>query len=111
MILSHQVRSTPDAVCVLLSGEIDIAVQEELHDVLQTAVAASPGVTEVDLRDVTFLDCTIIGEFVRAYLEARRRGQLLIVTRPREFIREVLELANALPLLTSQPAALVGGDA
>jgi anti-anti-sigma factor len=110
MILCHQVRNTPAAVRVFLSGEIDISVLDELHDVLHTAVAASPGVTEVDLGDVTFLDCAVIGEFVRAYLDARRRGQFLVVTRPRAFIREVLELANALPLLTSRPAALVGGD-
>lgn len=110
MIFSHQVRKTPDAVQVLLSGEIDLAVKKELHDVLHDVVAASPTVTEVDLREVTFLDCTGIGELVGAYLDARRRGQILIVTRPQAFVREVLDLVNTLTLLTSRPAALVGGD-
>lgn len=110
MILSHQVRSTPHAVQVLLSGEIDMSVQKELHDVLHAVVAASPTITEVDLREVTFLDCAGIGELVRAYLDARRRGQILVVTQPQAFVREVLDLVNTLALLTSRPAALVGGD-
>lgn len=109
MILSHQVRDAPGAVRVVLSGELDMSVQDELHEVLHTLLAASAGVTEVDLRDVTLLDCAVIGELVRAHLDARRRGQVLVVTRPRGFVREVLELANVLALLTSRPVALVGG--
>jgi anti-anti-sigma factor len=106
MILSHQVCHAPGAVRVLLSGELDMAVQEELHDVLHAAVAGSAGVTEVDLRHVTFLDCAVIGELVGAYLDARGRGQVLVVAQPQGFIRQVLELTRVLALLTSRPAGL-----
>lgn len=90
---------------ILLSGEIDISVRSELHDVLRAAVAGSGAVTEVDLRDVTFVDCAAIGELVGAYLDAQRQGQILVVTRPRGFVREVLEFANVLPLLTTSAIA------
>jgi anti-anti-sigma factor len=110
VILFHQVRNAPSTVRILLSGEIDMAVQEELHDVLHDVVAGPAGVTEVNLRHVTFLDCTVIGELVRAYLDARHHGQVLIVTEPRGFVREVLEVTNVLALLTSRPATLVSQD-
>lgn len=106
MVPFHQVLDAPDTVRILLSGELDISVREELHDVLHDA-ARSAGATEVDLHHVTFLDCSVIGELVRAYLDARRHGQILVVTRPQGFVREVLELTNVLTLLTSRPAALV----
>lgn len=111
MIPFHEVSSAPGTARVLLSGEIDMAIQEELRDVLRAVLASSPGVIEVDLSHVTFLDCTAIGELIQARLDASRHGQILVVTRPRGFVRTVLQFANVLPLLTSRPTALIGRDA
>ncbi|WP_173066777.1 STAS domain-containing protein [Phytohabitans houttuyneae] len=85
---------------VLLSGEVDMAVKEQLHDVLHV-VADSARVTEVDLRHVTFMDCAAIGELVRAHVDARHRGKTVVVTQPQGFVREVLDFANVLTMLTS----------
>jgi anti-anti-sigma factor len=113
MIPFHQVRTVrtaPDTVRVLLSGEIDMSVQEELRNALRAVVAGPAGVIEVDLHHVAFLDCAVIGELVRAHLDARLHGQILVATRPQGFVRELLELANVLALLTPRPAALSDGD-
>jgi len=104
MIVFHQVRHGSDGECLALSGEIDISVREDLRGVLDRVVAASTGVTDLDLHDLTFLDCSGIGEFVRAYNEAQRRGHTLTVSRPRGVVRRVLELTGVLVLLTPVPA-------
>jgi anti-anti-sigma factor len=104
VILFHEMLRGPDGVRVLLSGDIDMAVRAELRRVLRAAVAASPGLIELDLDRVTFLDCTGIGEFVRAYRDARRRGRILIVNRPQGIVRKVLEMTEVLPLLAPDPA-------
>ena len=109
MIFVHEMLRGPDRVRLLLSGEIDLSVREDLRSALQAAVAASAGVIDVDLRRVVFLDCTGIGELVRAYHHARDGGRTLVVTRPQGIVRRVLELTSVLPLLTPDPAAMVSG--
>ena len=109
MIVVHRMLHGPDRVRLLLSGGIDLSVREDLRGALQAAVAASPGVVDVDLGGVTFLDCTGIGELVRAYHEARDGGRTLVVSRPQGIVRRVLELTGILPWLTPDPAAMVSG--
>jgi anti-sigma B factor antagonist len=108
MILVYKVRNGSDRMRVVLSGDIDLAVREELRIVLAGVVAASAGVTELDLHGVTFLDCSGIGEFVRAYTEAQRRGHTLTASRPRGIVRRILELTGVLAILTPDRAGPVG---
>ena len=107
--LHHQMHRAPDCLHVLLFGEIDLALREDLRRLLNTAVADA-ALTELDLHQVTYLDCVSIGEIVRAHLEARRRGRTLIVIRPQGMVREVLALTNVLSLLTPDPASAAAGQ-
>lgn len=76
---------------------------------MRATAAASPGVIDVDLGEVAFLDCTGIGELVRAYHDARDGGRVLVVTRSPGIVRIVLELTNVLPRLTPDSAAMAPG--
>lgn len=107
MLLSHNMHRLPGRVCVDLSGEIDLSVREDLRRILQVAVATSPGYTNLDLNDVTFLDCGGVGEIVRGYADAQSRRHRLTVTRPRGIVRRVLELTDVLELLTPLASATV----
>lgn len=98
MNVAHQVHHASAGVKVSLSGEIDLAVRDDLRRVLHAAVATS-AVTELDLRQVTYLDCTSVGEIVRAHLEALHCGRRLVVTQPQGIVELVLTLTNVLPLL------------
>ena len=109
MIFVHEMLRGPYRVSLLLSGEIDLSVREDLRRVLRAAVAASPGVVDVDLGEVAFLDCIGIGELVRGYHDARDGGRTLVVSRPQGIVRRVLELTSVLALLTPDPAATVSG--
>jgi anti-anti-sigma factor len=68
---------------VVLTGELDIASACLLH----RSLAGSPGPDTpnlaVDLRRVTFLDCSSLRAFVAAYQETRRWGGCLRVVAPR----------------------------
>jgi anti-anti-sigma factor len=105
MNLIHELRTASDQSCLVLHGEIDLAVREELDHVLQHAVALSRTVTEVDLRDVTFLDCSGIGVLIAATNTAHGQGHGLIVRHPWGIVRRVLELIDVLPYLTASSAA------
>ncbi|MFC4999446.1 STAS domain-containing protein [Dactylosporangium cerinum] len=107
MVFSYQVFGSPDDVGLALSGEIDLSVRDELRSVVDTVIAAAPGVTNLDLHDLTFLDCSGIGVFVRAYNGAQRHGHTLTISRPHGIVRRVLELTGVLALLT--PGDETGG--
>jgi anti-anti-sigma factor len=106
MNLVHELRTKSNQSCLVLHGEIDLVVREELDDVLQHTLGLSHAVVEVDLRHVTFLDCSGIGVLIAANNTARHRGQGVIVTNSGGIVRRVLELTNVLPRLTApSPAA------
>jgi anti-anti-sigma factor len=107
MIFSHQVGGGPGGVRVALSGDIDLAVREDLRHVLAGVVAVAPGAVDLDLHELTFLDCSGIAEFVQAYLDARGRGHILTVSGPRGIVRRVLELTDVLAVLTPDPQTTV----
>jgi anti-anti-sigma factor len=100
MIFFYEMRDRSDGTCLSLSGEIDLSVREELRGVLDGAIAASPGITNLDLRDLTLLDCSGIGVFVHAHVVARQRGSTLTVSRPQGVVLRLLDLSGVSALLT-----------
>jgi anti-anti-sigma factor len=104
MDFTHELCTGSTYPRLVLHGEIDLAVRDELRVTLRRAVGLSDGVTEVDLHGVTFLDCAGIGAFVAANDTARQHGRALIVTHPWGIVRRVLEVTGVLPHLSASPA-------
>lgn len=102
MDFTHELRDGSDHCCLVLHGEIDLAVRDELRASLRHAVASNR-LTEVDLQGVTFLDCTGIGVLVAANNTAYRRGRAVIVTHAWGIVRRVLEITDVLPYLSAPP--------
>jgi anti-anti-sigma factor len=83
-----------------LFGDIDLTTCAEIRATLSKLVEASPARTELDLRDVTFLDCAGIGALAYAHEQANRHGRTLTITRPHGIVCRVLELTNVMAALT-----------
>jgi anti-anti-sigma factor len=75
---------------VTVSGELDLAVRDELRSVL----ASLTGTVTVDLADVTFLDSSTIGVFVGAHNRLSNDGGALRLRNPQELPRRALELVG-----------------
>lgn len=88
---------------LVLGGDIDLAAREQMLSALLALLARSGPVATVDLRGVTFLDCSGIGVLVAANNAAHRGGQNLNVTHPRDLVRYVLDITGVLPTLTWPP--------
>jgi anti-anti-sigma factor len=104
MTFLHQLQPRSDGVRLVLGGEIDLTVREDLRYALRAAVEVSPDVTEVDLQDVTFLDCGGIAELVRAYRDACRHGHRFIVSHPAGVVRRALQATDLLRVLAPEDA-------
>jgi anti-sigma B factor antagonist len=75
---------------VTASGQLDLAVTDELRAVLSPL----SGVVTVDLTDVTFIDSSAIGVLVGAHNHLADHGGNLRLRNPQELPRRVLEIVG-----------------
>jgi anti-sigma B factor antagonist len=75
---------------VIASGQLDMAVNDALRDVL----AGLDGVVTVDLSNVTFIDSSAIGVFVGAQSRLTDAGGRLRLRNPQDLPRRVLEIVG-----------------
>jgi anti-sigma B factor antagonist len=85
-------------VRVTLTGECDLAVRDELHSVLESAVNAAPLVI-VDLGRLDFLDSSGVHGLVVAHLEAQARGGRVALVNPSGSVADVLDITGVGTLL------------
>ena len=75
---------------VTATGELDLAVKDELREVL----ASLDGVVTVDLTEVTFVDSSTIGVFVGAHKRLSDDGGSLRLRNPQDMPRRALEIVG-----------------
>jgi anti-sigma B factor antagonist len=75
---------------VTATGELDLAVRDELRDVLSSLT----GVVIIDLTDVTFVDSSTIGVFVGAHKRLTADGGALRLRNPQDMPRRALEIVG-----------------
>ena len=85
-------------VTVVLSGECDLAVREELIAVLTEAARSAP-VVVVDLGGLTFMDSSGIHGLVTAHRSARDGGGCLYAVNATGVVAQVLDLTGVGELL------------
>ena len=77
---------------IRLAGELDMSTAAQLDEVLGTAVEHG-GAIMIDLSELTFMDSTGIGAFLRAAVSLRGRG-CLILHGEQDRVRRVLDLVR-----------------
>jgi anti-anti-sigma factor len=75
---------------VTATGELDLAVKDELREVLSSLT----GVVTIDLTEVTFLDSSTIGVFVGAHKRLSGDGGALRLRNPQDMPRRALEIVG-----------------
>lgn len=68
------ITSFGGVVVLRLRGELDLATERALKDLLDTAVAPPATTVLVDLSRVSFIDASSVGQIVVTWHEARERG-------------------------------------
>ncbi len=103
-LLTYNLDRQREHVRLILAGELDISVGEQLQDALAEAAAQRPRVLIVDLSAVQFIDSHSIGILVRAYTAAQAAGYQFTVANPRGIVLHVLDMMGLLDILTGQPS-------
>ena len=85
--------------CVVrLSGELDVSQRRDLEAAVGGAGAGS-SLTVVDLADVTFIDCSVVGVLVAAATRSRRQGQSFQVANLHGISAKVIRLLDVADVL------------
>ena len=79
---------------ITLAGDLDVAVAPGIADALAVRPEAARPDLVVDLRQVTFMECSAVGAIMAAYRTTRDAGGCLRVVLPRAGYRRVLELTH-----------------
>jgi anti-anti-sigma factor len=93
--------ATPERL--VLSGELDVAYEDELESFLARLEATDADRLLIDMSELEFIDCSCIGALVGAYRRSRERGDRLRIIPSRSFgVRRVLMVSGLeaeLPLI------------
>lgn len=110
-ICSHTVSRTRDTCVVVLAGDLDMSVVDEVCSVLVDE-ASRPGTTSVivDLDALDFLDASGLSALVTGHNTARFHGRGFAVTHAHGGVRAVLELTGLLASLSGPAIPLTTGN-
>jgi stage II sporulation protein AA (anti-sigma F factor antagonist) len=88
--MSSTVEINGNVARIVLAGALDFSTQEEIHTAHNQALTAS-GVQEiqVDFRDVTFVDSSVIRALLQIRKKAAAQGKSLILTNCHAPIMEI----------------------
>jgi len=94
------VRNTDDVIIVDLDGRLVLGVGDEiLRDVVNELLAEDWKKIVLNLRKVTIMDSSGIGEVVASWKLAKRFGATVKLMQPAPQIQRALRLTQLLPLL------------
>ena len=94
------VRHVDDVIIVDLEGRLVMGVGDELlRDVMNELIAEGWKKLLLNLRKVTIIDSSGIGEVLSAWKLARRFGATVKLLRPAPQIERTLKITQLLPLL------------
>lgn len=94
------VRNAADVIIVDLDGRLVLGVGDEiLRDVMNELLAEDWKKIVLNLRNVTIMDSSGIGEVVASWKLAKRFGASLKLMRPAPQVQRTLRLTQLLPLL------------
>ena len=81
-----------NSAVVSLVGELDLSGVDRAREAIEEAQASSTGLLVLDLSQLDFVDSTGLEVMLRAARRARDDGRRLVVRKPSEYVRRLLEL-------------------
>ncbi|HUN80458.1 MAG TPA: STAS domain-containing protein [Phycisphaerae bacterium] len=92
--LVKDIRKTPEATTVVLSGDIDLHHSPQLHSALVEVTNERPKKLLLDLRDVPYMDSSGVGTFVEVFRRVNAyKGKMVIFgLNPR--VRSIFEITK-----------------
>lgn len=100
MQIATSIKSCEALTCVRLDGEADLSCAAQLDEALRQALSSPLAkAVMVDLDQLSFIDCSIIGVLMHAQRQAQRQGLGFGICHARGIVGTVLELTHVREVL------------
>ena len=84
-----------DALCVLVSGELDLASADKLEEAIRVAEKATEGAIVVDLTKLRFMDSIGLSVLLKAHTRSRHDGnRIRFLPSKYEAVRQLVALTD-----------------
>lgn len=103
-LLSLETSRQGDAICLALSGELDLSSALVLDEELRRAEESDARELVIDLNDLKFLDSTGLRTILSAHVRAARDGRMFRVVAGNETMQRILRLTGMAERLNVEPA-------
>ena len=102
--LEIDVHPRVDGLDVKLGGELTLVTVSLLAAELERVEAARPRLLVIDLRELSFMDSSGLGELVKAHHRARREDRRLVLIKGHGAIARILAVAGV-EAIETEPAS------
>ena len=103
-IAKFQLAAAANVATVMVIGEIDLSVCDELQSVVDDALAQYPTVL-VDLAECTYMDSSGLRVLIGAVGAATKAGRSVTAVHPTPEVRRVMALADVAEILMGSDAS------
>ena len=86
--------STENKLQFSLSGEIDSATSEDFYAEVKAAYLHDKKDIEFDCNNLTFIDSTMLGTFVKLFKELKADGYNMVLKSVQQRIRKLFEICS-----------------
>lgn len=86
--------STDKKLCFSLSGEIDSATSEDFYAEVKAAYLHDKKDIEFNCTNLTFIDSTMLGTFVKLFKELKADGFQMMLKNVQPRIRKLFEICS-----------------
>lgn len=84
----------PDGVCFAVRGELDIRTAPDLRTAVMQGAAERPGVVELDLSGVSFMDSSGLGTMVSIKRDLEETQSSLVLSSVPSKVMRILQLTR-----------------
>ena len=82
------------ALCIALSGDIDLGNAEEFYSVVSEAYAQTPANLHFDCAELNFIDSTTLGTFVKILKNIKENGHSVRLTSLQPKIKKLFLICS-----------------
>jgi len=99
-------------VTVGLTGRLDIETVPEAKEYLEKLVERHKGIQIIlDMAELNYISSFGLSLLIGILKEARRSGGNMVLARPKQFVVQVIDVANLTPLLAAYDSLAEAGEA
>jgi anti-sigma B factor antagonist len=95
-----ELRQENGAPLLSVRGELDLASSPALEEQFEQALAETPPLVIIDLRELEFMDSTGLSVLIRAHQRTQEAGQRLAIVNGSRQVRRLLSLTGVADRLT-----------